>query len=307
MTKIKIGVIGTINKDSVTLPDGNSYHGWGGILYNLMVLSDELKKHVDIFPVCNIGRDCYAPIMKILKRLPSVKTDLIRRVPERNNHCRLTYHNSETKSEILEGGVPPLRYDHIKGLLNCDAVLLNFISGRDIDLRSLGKFRRRFEGVIYTDIHSYTLGQRSDGRRFLRVPPHWTTVMRYSDIIQMNRLELALLSGLGDNKMIAVDTAIHLFIKRLKLANVPITAKIFLVTDGSHGCYVYDPERNGEQLEFLETTGGKVHGDTTGCGDCFGAGFLAEYIINRNLTRALKTGQLAARNRILTGLLFAAG
>ncbi len=297
MTKIKIGVIGTINKDSVTLPDGNSYHGWGGILYNLMVLSDELKKHADIFPVCNIGSDCYAPIMKILKRLPSVKTDFIRRVPERNNHCRLTYHDSETKSEILEGGVPPLRYRDIDGLLNFEVVLLNFISGRDVDLRSLGKFCRRFGGIVYTDVHSYTLGKRADGRRFLRVPPFWTTVVDHSHVIQMNRREFELLSGVTPGSA-KPATCFRMLEKRLSMAGVETGRRLFIVTDGPRGAYVFERLERRLSSRFFPARGGRRHGDTTGCGDCFGAGFIANFLKYWKISQAMKAGNRAAARRI---------
>lgn len=299
MSEFKIGVIGTINKDSVTLPDGRRYRGWGGILYNLVVLSDKLKKHADIFPVCNIGRNCHAPIMKILKRLPSVKSDFIRRVPERNNHCHLTYLDSEAKSEILEGGVPPLRFDDVMGLLNCDAVLLNFISGRDVDLRSMGKFRRLFKGIIYTDIHSYTLGKKADGRRFLRVPPHWTTVVKYSDLIQMNRRELQLLCGDRPGNDMTAKQNLRRLKSRLKAAKVDINRKKILVTDGARGCYLYNPHRDRPELTFFDTEREGVRGDTTGCGDCFGAAFLADFIMNSDISHAIKAGHRAARHRIL--------
>ncbi len=302
MNKIKIGVIGTINKDSVTLADGTSYNGWGGLLYNLIVLSSCLHGHADIIPACNVGQNQYDKIMEILQDIPGVRTDLIRRVPEKNNHCHLVYHDDESKSEILEGGVPPLKLDGVKGLLGCDAVLLNFISGRDIDLRSLGGFRRRFGGFLYTDIHSYTLGKREDGRRYLRIPRHWPTVVRYSDIIQMNRRELELLSRSVGNPATngeSLKNDISVCIDKLNKSEVNIERKLFIITDGARGSYLYYLGEEKPELHFYGVKGRAVSGDTTGCGDCFGAGFLAEFVVSSSLSKAAKAGNLAARNRIL--------
>ncbi len=302
MTMIRIGVIGTINKDSVTLADGTRYQGWGGLLYNLIVLSSNLPKNSDIFPACNVGQDSYDELMKILRNIPGVRTDLVHRVPEKNNRCHLVYHDDESKSEVLEGGVPPLGFDDVKGVLECDAVLLNFISGNDIDLKALGKFRTQFGGFLYTDIHSYTLGKKEDGQRYLRVPPDWPTVVEYSDMIQMNREELGLLSrsdigGLRDQE--SLKNEISAFVTKLNEAGVNIEGKLLIITDSSRGSYLYYLGKKEPELHFYGVKGRAVSGDTTGCGDCFGAGFLAEFISSANLSKAAEAGNEAARKRIL--------
>ena len=52
---MKIGIIGTINKDTIEYPDGTARHGWGGMLYNLATLSHLVGKKAEIYPACFIG------------------------------------------------------------------------------------------------------------------------------------------------------------------------------------------------------------------------------------------------------------
>ena len=71
---MKIGVIGTINKDSIYLSDRSFQNGWGGILYNLVAFSNLARKNEGIVPICNVGRDCHRNIMSIIDQLKSTIT-----------------------------------------------------------------------------------------------------------------------------------------------------------------------------------------------------------------------------------------
>jgi hypothetical protein len=140
---MKIGVIGSINRDTILLADNALKQGWGGMLYNLVTLSHLMGKRGEIYPVCNIGRDCWDNIIAILSRLSGVHGDYLKKVPEKNNHCFLTYLPDGEKTEILRGGVPALLFNDVAPLLDSDIILINYISGRDINLKSLQKLRKK--------------------------------------------------------------------------------------------------------------------------------------------------------------------
>ncbi len=299
---MKIGVIGTINKDSVRFPDGSTRSGWGGILYNLKTLSGLLSKHDKIFPVCNIGNDCYGDIFGILNRIDRLDLSYINKVKENNNHCYLTYTDTENKREILKGGVPPLKYENIKPLLDCDIVLLNYISGRDIYLKALQKFRADFMGKIYVDIHSLTLGKRKDGQRFLRIPSNWYKVIAVADFIQMNRLELNLFSRCEKSSDIRADlTKLQ---SLLDIERVDDTQKIFIITSSVSGCYLYQKILNQWNIEHVIVAQKVTTTDSTGCGDCFSAGFISGLIKNKKYTQCCKAANKAAYHRLLLPLLY---
>ncbi len=293
---MKFGIIGTINCDSITFPDGKKKEGWGGMLYNIVALQYLSKKGDEIFPVCNVGRDCYRPIFSILNRLPNVCADYVNKVKGRNNHCFLTYTDKENKSEILKGGVPRLNYADIEPLLNCDIVLMNYISGRDVYLKSLQKFRRHFKGILYIDIHSLTLGKRADGARYLRIPPDWISVTAWADYIQMNRLELGLLSQTDITGNIR--KSLEMLVGILRRNNVIMEKKVLVVTDGGNGCHLYRKAGNAMEYEKIHPRSVKKKGNTTGCGDAFSAGFISGLARFESLTDCAITANRAAVERI---------
>ncbi len=288
-TRPKIGVVGTINRDTIYRHDGSAVDSWGGLLYSIKYLCDGSVG--EIIPVVNLGSDAYAPVMEMLGRFRRIDPAHIRKVPERNNHCFLHYHNESHKCEILKGGVPPLTYSRLRPILDCDLVMVNFISGADVTLSALEKFRSWYTGVIYMDIHSHTLGRRKvEGghRRHLRRPPHWRRYIACADILQVNAVEFALLSGVEISRRAAGDffeaEAAHL--------------TCLIVTLGADGCLVTYRGKQGlivtRHVAAVEIK--RVY-DTTGCGDIFGAGFVTEYIRTRSFLKAARHGARLAGER----------
>ena len=296
---MKIGVIGTINRDTIKFPDGGVKRGWGGMLYNLRTLSYLIGDKADIYPACNVGADCYRPIMKILRGLPGINTDYVNRVPENNNHCFLTYINTEIKHEILKSGVKPLKFSDIEPLTDCDIILLNYISGRDIYLKSLQKFRRNFGGLIYTDIHSLTLGKKSGGRRYFRRPPNWPQVVESLDIIQMNRLELSILTEQKtDTSIDSIKRQAAAFKETLKANGISSSGKTLIVTDGSRGCYLSFNKGSKEIFHHIPPRRALRMGDATGCGDCFSAGYITGLMRGKDPLECCKCANRAAFRRL---------
>jgi sugar/nucleoside kinase (ribokinase family) len=297
---MKIGIIGTVNRDTIKLPDGTIKEGWGGILYNIAALSKFTNRKIEIYPAANVGSDCFTTVINIVKYLSGVRVDYLKEVSEKNNHCFLTYHDYENKSEILKGRVRPLKYDDVKPLLNCDIILVNYISGRDIYLRSLQKLRRHYSGRIYIDIHSLTLGKKKGGHRYLRYPPNWSSVVEAGDYIQMNQLELSILACQNPNNknMGTIDSNIKILIETLRKKRIDTKGNNFIVTDGASGCHIYFWRES--EWKFLQIPPKRVSGnkDTTGCGDCFSAGFIAGLIEDHDLRICAGEANLAALSRI---------
>jgi len=280
--KPRIGVAGTINRDTIFLHGGRTVESWGGLLYSIKYLSDQVDPVGRILPVVNLGDDAFEPVMDILGGFSHIDLSQIQKVSEKNNHCFLHYHDQSHKCEILKGGVPPLTLRRLKPLLDCDLVLVNFISGSDISLAALEKFRAIFPGLVYMDIHSHTLGRRKvEGgyRRYLRTPPHWERYAACADILQMNETEFELLSGMGLSQKNVMDF----------FANKVNHLKCLAVTLGGDGCLVVYRKNT---LVFRRIPAIRIERvyDTTGCGDIFGAGFAAEYLRSRSPLKAARSG-----------------
>ncbi|UCD16943.1 MAG: carbohydrate kinase family protein [Candidatus Zixiibacteriota bacterium] len=298
----KIGIIGTINRDSVRLADGTFRKGWGGILYNIRTFSQLLGDDSIIIPACKVGADCHGRIMAILNSLPQVRTDLIQKTPGKNNHCFLTYTDIGNKQEVLAGGVSPLKYTDVAPLQDCEMILVNYISGRDIYTRSLQKLRRHYCGEIYIDIHSLTLGKRRDGSRFLRTPPAWWEVIAAGDFIQVNRLELVGLTGsvaAVKSDQNEIKKRARRFFELLGERRINCDNKVLIITDGGRGCYLSYRGKMDMKFRHVPTLRTIAYGDTTGCGDCFSAGFIAGWLTSRTLVFAAREANRAGQRRIL--------
>lgn len=292
----EIGVIGTINRDTIHRADGSTVTSWGGLLYSLKYLSE--RGRGTIVPVVNAGRDGYDRIMEILGRFPRINRSLVRSVEAVNNHCFLHYADQAHKCELLAGGVPPLTWLRVKPLLTADLILINFISGRDIGLTTLEKLRRSYPGPIYMDIHSLTLGRKKAAggfHRFLRRPRYWQRYAACADILQMNRIEFELLSGRPLSETNAVD-----FVRR----HLP-RVQCLLVTLGREGVLV--ASRTDGRLRVLRVPVREVKHpyDTTGCGDIFAAGFILEYLRTHDVVASARRGNILAASRCrLPGAVF---
>jgi sugar/nucleoside kinase (ribokinase family) len=264
----KVAVIGTINRDTVTRADGSRFEGYGGILYNLAALSALSPSGITVCPVTNVGKDCSRQILMRLAQFARLELQGVRIVAKPNNHCILRYRDAANKTEILKGWVGGVNCRQLQTVVDAELILINFISGADISRRNLHWLRGWYEGNIYMDFHSRTLGRHRDGSRFLRRPHDWKEYLSCADIVQMNELEFELLSDHKADEISCTD-----FLKR-QLGRT----RCLIVTRGSQGCFVM--QRLGAAIRFTSIPAPHVAkvADTTGCGDIFSAGFIANYL-----------------------------
>lgn len=283
-----IGVIGTINRDTIHRADGSTVTSWGGLLYTLKYLAE--RGRGTVVPAVNAGRDCHERIIDILREFPRLDRTLVQSVDAVNNHCFLHYADQAHKCERLAGGVPPLTWSRVKPLLTADLILVNFISGRDIGLTALEKLRRAYAGPIYMDIHSLTLGRKTVAggyHRFLRRPRHWKRYAACADILQMNRVEYELLSGEPLSKNGAAA-----FVRR----HLP-RLSCLVVTLGREGALLVRRDGRERRVRFIPVKEVKNPYDTTGCGDIFAAGFIVEYLRTGDAVASVRRGSALAASR----------
>lgn len=295
LPKFKVTVIGTINKDTIIFPSGKRTESFGGILYNLSALSGLGGGWMEIYPVCNLGYDVYNQVRNILKTYDNVKLDGINKVRRKNNHAYLLIDKENQRQEILRNRVPALSFTQVRPFLDSDAILVNFISGFDIELNTLKSVRRNTGALIFMDMHSLTLGIHKDGKRFLIAPKSWREYLKQADLVQTNLTELFALSK-----------------KRLKSLKeirdfgnyvLNLGPKVLLITMGEEGALMIYKE--GKTCKLKKCAGIKVRGfkDATGCGDVFLAGFLAYYLHTRKLNQSLDfANRVAAEKCKISGV-----
>ncbi len=286
-SKFKIAVVGTINRDTIYSPKEKKIESYGGILYNLKYLCQ--NDSFQVYPIVDIGYDCYRRIFSILNSFPNLDLTHIKKVGHKNSHCFLHYTDQASKKEFLTGGVPPLTYCRLQPALEYDLMLVNFVSGRDVKLAALERFRREYGKIIYMDIHSLTLGSRKAKigvRRYLRRPRYWSRYVDCTDILQLNRIEFEVVSGLPFSPTNALD----FFTNHLR------RSRCLIVTLGEMGSFVVF-EKKDLRCRLIAATDGRRVYDTTGCGDVFAAGFVTEFLKSHNYIEAVARGNLMAAER----------
>ncbi len=151
-----------------------------------------------------------------------------------------------------------------------DAILINMISGLDISIEDLEEIRKKFNGIIYLDVHSLARGFDENQNRIFRKIKNSEKLLRSVDIIQCNENEL---TTLFDEK-IDEEKIIKTIKGRLKF---------IIVTRGKQGAEIYDENKK----LAIETPHNIKAINTVGCGDIFGAVFFSSYISSLNYDLAL--------------------
>jgi len=295
MAPNRVLVVGTINKDSVELANGKKYQGYGGLLYTLVTMARLAKKEDEIFPVVNLGRNVKKPVFEILEKYPVIKTDYIKTVRQTNNHCKLEYFDDDMKSEVLKGGVPPVRYRDLKPLIkSCNFAVINFVSGVDLNLKTLEKLRSEFTGDIFIDIHSLTLGMRKDGTRYLRRPRNWRRYCACADYLQMNVEEYKLLAVFDPSNQELIAFLNSFSGKR---------PRAIIVTAGEDGALLAYKTGSGETARLIKPVKVSKVKDTTGSGDVFGGAFCAAVLRGSSMIKAAgQANDIAAKSVRLQGV-----
>lgn len=285
----RIAIAGHLVYDEITLPDGETTTALGGISYNIAALTS-IMAGGRLLTVCEIGVDIKVQVFETFKSYEVFDKSAIRITSLPNVVNRLVYDKQGYRDEWNSRRPKPLSLDGI--LDDIDALLLNFISGDDVTLDELNRFRKRFEGIVYCDFHSLALGRDRDGKRHYRKHPDWQDYLSYVDMVQMNKAELSTIVGheSAGKSQIAADCKI------LHEAG-PETALITMGKDG-----VLLSTRSGRQVFDIPSLN-VLEVDTTGCGDTMAAAMIYNYIICGDILQsAVKANRYAAAKATFTGL-----
>jgi len=282
----RIGVIGSVNRDTITSAEGQVARDLGGILYTSLALAYLGGGRIETWLLCKLGADVAEEVMPILAAAPALRIDGVKIVPEANFHSRIRYYPDGGKDERLSGEIGPLGQEDLDPFIsNLDGLLVNFITGFELELTTLQVLRQRLPGLLLMDVHSLTLGRTRSGARFWKQPENWQTWLAQADIVQMNEAEAVLLGELSEPG----DALLQEFALRL----LELGPQGVVVTRGEKGALGAFREAGGrvcqqpaEQPDLAD--------DPTGCGDVFLAAMGMGIFTGRSLPGAMEMACRAA-------------
>lgn len=189
-----LGVVGTFVLDRIG-GVGRDAEGetLGGIAYALASAVVSAPEGWTVLPIARVGVDAAPRVRRWLDGAGLSSTGLVE-CPEANNRVILRYDGDGRRTERLSGGVGAWSWEALAArAVRCDALLVNYISGHELDLDTTRRLRSAFQGPVYADLHSLFLGTESDGTRVPRPLADWRMWMTCFDAVQMNEDEMDLL------------------------------------------------------------------------------------------------------------------
>jgi sugar/nucleoside kinase (ribokinase family) len=279
---MRVVLIGTLVYDTIQSLEGDEIHGFGGIYHTLIALSALLSSKDVIIPITYVTEEYWDRILQLISNHDNVSLEGLVRIKTKMNQSILKYYTDSERHEISKDPFPELKFEHIEPHLACDIIAINMISGWDIQLSTLKKIRKNYNGEIYIDIHNYLTEIDQEGKRSPRKPADIREWLQLTDIIQLNEREFDIINP---EKLNIRDFCLKYCISERKLINLTLGAS------GSQSLLLH----GGKTKSYLNKITANVNScDTTGCGDAFMAGFIYGHLNNMDINECLKVANCIA-------------
>ncbi len=247
----------------------------GGIYYSILGLANFVEESDKVFLCSVVSKSSEYLFSDLYDRISREYISYTNEIPE----VKLTLYNDKERDEQYSNVNQNLTLPD-EDLNNFNGILINMISGYDINLEQLRNIRREYRGVIHFDVHSMARGLGMDMKRDFRRIPNFKEWAANIDILQANEEEFKTLS----NNTIKIDIVREMFSYGIK---------IIILTKGKEGARVFFKNRESVESVFISSV--KVKSTNyVGCGDVFGAVFFYNYIRNRDIPESLKIANAAA-------------
>lgn len=270
---MKILIIGSSVLDHIRSADSFRFQP-GGVFYTSAALSN-LKNDTDEYFLCTgIEEQVLEIFHPAFEKFSLEYSKRVERIPR----VHLTIHAEAERCEKFESINKKIDIPFSE-LHSFDAILINMISGFDIELGDLQLIRKSFKGLIYFDVHSLARGVGDSLVREFSPIPDFDLWAANIDIIQANENEIKCLSS----KTVETEIAEEL---------IASGVKILLVTKGENGADAYYTENGLSHIEHMPAEKTNVK-NKVGCGDVFGAYFFKTYLESQDIIKSLKTAVAA--------------
>ena len=247
----------------------------GGIFYTVAALASISESKDNIYVCTTIDKVNEKFFSPVYNRIKQNYLTYSANIPV----VQLNVFNDKEREEKYENVLGNLQIN-INNFNQFDGIMVNMITGFDLSIKQLNEIRKKYNGIIYFDIHTFSRGLDSEMKRDFRMIKNFTEWAKCVDIIQANELEVKTLSS----KKTEEEIARELF---------GYGVKQLIVTKGNRGAKIYYIKNallSTTEIPALEVKPvSKV-----GCGDVFGAVYFYNYIRNKNLIEALTLANIAA-------------
>lgn len=247
----------------------------GGIFYTASAIKELSTENDSIFLCTQIDDKYYNLFEPAYRSFDLLFTEKVNSIPM----VELTVSGHYERKEHYKNLSNKLSIDY-SILKEFDGILINMITGFDIDLSQLKQIRKSTAAVIYLDVHTLSRGLDENMHRDFRLIPDFNKWADNIDIIQCNEHEIFTLSQNQNEDEI---------IKEMFECGV----KIVCLTKGESGVRVY--YRNKSEIASYFRPVKKVsHNNKVGCGDVFGAAFFYGYISSGDIFKAAESASSSA-------------
>ncbi|MFH1194742.1 MAG: PfkB family carbohydrate kinase [bacterium] len=248
----------------------------GGVFYSALGLSLLKKASDDFYLLTAVNPVDIQIFSNIFKNFDTHYSPTIQATPA----VRLIIPDNSEREEVYENFAGPLPIFQVEDINSFDGILLNMITGFDVQISELKTFATDYRGLIYFDVHTLSRGVDENNRRVFRKIPDATQWLDCVDIVQANNYELLTLSGIENE----FESAKFILSRR---------PHILIITMGETGAKIFYCENGEIKNKFI--TAEKVNAvNKIGCGDIFGSVFFYSYISTQDIHESLRRANIAA-------------
>jgi sugar/nucleoside kinase (ribokinase family) len=279
---LEIGMIGQIVIDTIHPFRGDVIHDLGGLTYSIMAMDAMMEENDRMIPMTRVGKDALGEVKSGLEEVSHLSWEWVIEDDGPNNRVELRYVDAENREERVTGGVQPLAPEDIPDLAGLDALLVDLVSGREVEPGILSGIDGGLDIPVHLDLHSYLLDYDGSGKHYWRCPEGWEAWLDICDTLQVNRRELFTIAGVGDRVGIfEVGAGIWRSIRGGRVSAL-------LVTDGDRGSWCwYGNDKDSGRVSHIPTVPMEDIVDPTGSGDVYGAAFFISRLRGQSIERSM--------------------
>lgn len=279
--RMKIVIIGTINKDLILPFRGSSIQSFGGIFYSLSALTRFVDDQVTILPISYVGTDVYSTLLMLFKNFGNIDPDGLICIEQKNHEVILEYLAPEERTEKALFAFPSIGWENVKKFNQADFYVINMITGWDLSLEAYLKLSRKNYSKMYLDVHFLVMGTDQFGKRYPHRPDNIIQWLQGARFIQMNQREFGIINTEGLHES-------DFFEKYFR------PDQYLIVTLAGEGANVIFRKNNMIRNKHFPAVSVEKIEDVTGCGDVFGVGFVWNYLQSSNVYKSIEFANLAA-------------